>query len=95
MIKGYVIEFNVRCVKTGKKYPDSIIPSAMFGDTFTDIMKDTKVGDTSIGENIEGLWDDENITVPVIYDQMYVVTEITSWQISINNQTHNYYENHT
>ena len=76
MKKGYVIEFNVRCAKTGKKFPDAVLRSESFGDTFTDLMKDAKIGDTSIGENIEGLWDDENITVPVIYDQMFVVTSI-------------------
>ena len=58
MIKGYVIEFNVRCIKTGKKFPDSVLPSSDFGDTFTDIMKDSKVGDTSIAENIEGIYSD-------------------------------------
>ena len=82
MKKGYVIEYNVKCVKTGKKYPDSIIPSAMFGDTFTDIMKDAKIGDTSIAENIEGIYSETGpftkipITIPVIYDQMFVVTSI-------------------
>ena len=77
MKKGYVIEFNVTCINTGKKYPDAIIPSAMFGDTFTDIMNDAKVGDTSIAEGFEGNHRDENgIDIPVTYDQMFVVTSI-------------------
>ena len=76
MIKGYVIEFNVTCTKTGKKFPDAILPSESFGDTFTDIMKDAKIGDTSIAQNIEGLHTENGSTVPVIYDQMFVVTSI-------------------
>lgn len=89
MIKGYVIEYNVRCIKTGKKFPDNIIPSEMFGDTFTDVMKNSKIGDTSIAENIEGVYSEGagvgnrilstllfDTTVPVIYDQMFVVTEV-------------------
>ena len=89
MIKGYVIEYNVRCIKTGKKFPNNIIPSEMFGDTFTDVMKNSKIGDTSIAENIEGVYSEGagvgnrmlstllfDTTVPVIYDQMFVVTEV-------------------
>ena len=82
MIKGYVIEFNVRCATTGRKFPDSIIPSDMFGDTFTDTMNDSKIGDTSIAQNIEGIYSETGpftkipITIPVIYDQMFVVTSI-------------------
>ena len=87
MKKGYVIEYNVRCIKTGKRFPDNIIPSEMFGDTFTDIMNDSKIGDTSIVENIEGIYSEGagignrmlstlllDTTVPVVYDQMFVVT---------------------
>ena len=74
MKKGYVIEYNIRCAKTGKQYPDAVVPSAEYGETFTDTMKDTKVGDTSIAENIEGLHWDNGIYVSVIYDQMFVVT---------------------
>lgn len=76
MIKGYVIEYNVKCIKTGKKFPDSVLPSSDFGDTFTDIMKDSKVGDTSVAENIEGIYSDGWWKWQVIYDQMFVVTSI-------------------
>ena len=79
MIKGYVIEYNVTCVKTGRKFPDSVLASSDFGDTFTDIMESCKVGDTSIAEGFEGNHYDENgVDVPVTYDQMFVVTEIIS-----------------
>ena len=37
-------------------------------------MKDAKVGDTSIAENIEGLHWDNGIYVSVVYNQMFVVT---------------------
>ena len=77
MKKGYVIEFNVRCAITGKKFPDKIILSEKFGETFTDAMKDSKVGDTSIAENFEGChWIDANNYARVNYDQMFVVTSI-------------------
>ena len=89
MIKGYVIEYNVRCIKTGKKFPDEIIPSEMYGETFTDIMKDSKIGDTSIAENLEGIYSGGagvgnrtlstllfDTPIPIIYDQMFVVTSI-------------------
>lgn len=75
MIKGYVIEYNVRCIKTGYVFPDSIIPSSKFGDTFQDAMENAKVGDTSIAENVEGRRFDLDRYVTVTYDQMFVVTE--------------------
>ena len=76
MIKGYVIEYNVRCIKTNKKFPDAVLRSDSFGDTFTDIMQNAKVGDTSIAESIQGLHAENGTTIPVVYNQMFVVTEI-------------------
>ena len=79
MVKGYVIEYNVRCIKTGKKFSDSFLPSEKYGDSFTDTMQNAKVGDTSVAEGFEGRHYDENgVDVAVTYDQMFVVTE--AWQ---------------
>jgi hypothetical protein len=75
MKKGYVIQYNIRCAKTNEQYPDVITPSAEYGETFADTMKDAKVGDTSVTENIEGLhWENGTSYVSVIYDEMFVVT---------------------
>jgi hypothetical protein len=78
MRKGYVLEINVTCIATGKKYPDVIIPSDKFGDTFTDVMGDVKIGGTSIAKQIEGLHFENGIHTPVTYDLIFLVTEIDS-----------------
>jgi len=39
-------------------------------------MKDAKIGDTSIAQNIEGIYSDGLWKWKIIYDQMFVVTSI-------------------